>query len=132
MHKSSSSTASVPEGHSTTATTTTSATSTTLTNSKAALDGLITPTGQWSGELPTVATSDFAADSVTSRVTTRSVNYTTTSVSNRTIRLVNQFVCLCGKLCPGRVGLSSHQRSCVQFRRIVLGPLGPIEGYCAN
>ena len=124
MHKSSSSTRSIP------VTLPTCTDIADITNSRAAAVRLITPTEQCNRESTTItingggrrqsindnnqrqqsttATSGFTADSVTSRVTTRSAKHTTAAVPDPTTRLV----CLCGKLCSGRVGLSSHQRSC--------------------
>ena len=56
-----------------------------------------------------------------SRVTTRSANHATAAGPNPATRLV----CLCGKPCSGRVGLSSHQRQCQVFNRLLLNPIVP-------
>ena len=94
------------------------------------MDRLTTPVGQCSLEsnasrlIPTAAAaSGFPADSATSRIATRSANHTTAAASGRAARLVNQFVCMCGKMTLGRLGLSSHQRNCDTFRRTVVGPI---------
>src|SRR6267154_2509756 len=131
MHKSSSSTTSVP------VTLPTCTDTADITNSGAAAVQLITPTEQCDRETAAITISDGgqrqsindnnerqrSTGSVASRLTTRSTNQTTAAMPDPTVRLV----CLCGKLCCGRVGLSSHQRSCGPFRRLLLGPIVPAD-----
>src|SRR6267154_4948285 len=69
--------------------------------------------------------ADFG--SVPSRVTTRSTNHTTARPNP-----IARLVCLCGKSCAGRVGLSSHQRSCNSFRRLMSDPIGQSTKESAN
>src|SRR6267154_1136128 len=65
--------------------------------------------------------------SVPSRVTTRSTNHTTTGPDSTAL-----LFCLCGRPCVGRVGLSSHQRMCNSFRRLILDPVGLSTRESAN
>src|SRR6267154_827074 len=101
-----------------------------ITDSGAAAVRLITPIGvgnHKSADCQTVTTAcssqvkAFNADSGSgpSRVTTRSTNHATAAGPDPTTRLV----CLCGKPCVGRVGISSHQRQCKVFNRLLLNPI---------